>query len=61
MQVVELPAVADFHVHLRDGEMLKTVVPTVRQGGASLAYVMVMPPALIGSFAAPQMHGVSPS
>lgn len=53
MQVVELPAVADFHVHLRDGEMLKTVVPTVRQGGASLAYVMVMPPALIGSFAAP--------
>lgn len=32
---------ADFHVHLRQDEMMKTVVPMVRQGGVSLAYVMV--------------------
>ncbi|TGZ83031.1 Dihydroorotase [Ascodesmis nigricans] len=43
---IELPAVADFHVHLRDGDMMKTVVPTVRQGGVSVAYVMpnLVPP-----------------
>lgn len=38
---IELPAAADFHVHLRDGSMMETVVPTVRQGGVNLAYVMV--------------------
>lgn len=38
---VQLPATADFHVHLRDGSMMETVVPTIRQGGASLVYVMV--------------------
>ncbi|KAI5805869.1 hypothetical protein EDC01DRAFT_268597 [Geopyxis carbonaria] len=45
-QTLELPAAADFHVHLRDGSMMETVVPTVRQGGASLAYVMpnLVPP-----------------
>lgn len=29
----ELPAAADFHVHLRDGAMSAAVVPTLRQGG----------------------------
>lgn len=29
----ELPAAADFHVHLRDGAMSAAVVPTIRQGG----------------------------
>lgn len=32
---LELPAAADFHVHLRDGAMMKTVVPTIRQGGVN--------------------------
>lgn len=29
----ELPAAADFHVHVRDGPMSAAVVPTIRQGG----------------------------
>ncbi|KAF8539804.1 hypothetical protein BDD12DRAFT_917264 [Trichophaea hybrida] len=46
MASIRIPAAADFHVHLRDGSMMETVVPTVRQGGASLAYVMpnLVPP-----------------
>lgn len=32
-QSFELPAAADFHVHLRDGPMSAAVVPTIRQGG----------------------------
>jgi len=28
---LELPAAADFHVHLRDGEMMETVTPTIRK------------------------------
>lgn len=38
---LELPAAADMHVHLRDGEMTELVVPTIRQGGVNT--VMVMP------------------
>lgn len=30
---LELPAAADFHVHLRDGKMMETVVPTIKLGG----------------------------
>ena len=41
MASFRIPPAADFHVHLRDGKMMETVVPTIRQGGASLAYVMV--------------------
>jgi len=46
MVTITLPAAADLHVHLRDGSMMETVLPTVRQGGASLAYVMpnLVPP-----------------
>ena len=38
---LELPATADFHVHLRDGEMMKLVTPTIRQGGVNTVFVMV--------------------
>jgi dihydroorotase len=38
---IELPASFDAHVHLRDGAMMETVVPTIRQGGANTVYVMV--------------------
>ena len=38
---VQFPATADFHVHLRDGVMMETVVPTIRSGGVNLVYVMV--------------------
>lgn len=43
---VELPAAADFHVHLRDGNMSAAVVPTIRQGGVNTVYVMpnLVPP-----------------
>lgn len=41
MNSIELPPAADFHVHLRDGSMMETVVPTIRKGGVSLVYVMV--------------------
>ncbi|KAI5308812.1 hypothetical protein KEM55_004795 [Ascosphaera atra] len=43
---VELSPAVDFHVHLRDGAMMKTVVPTIRQGGCDTAYVMpnLVPP-----------------
>ena len=40
---ISLPAPADFHVHLRQGEMSKLVAPHVRKGGFRLAYVMVQP------------------
>ncbi|KAK9238524.1 hypothetical protein V1525DRAFT_400775 [Lipomyces kononenkoae] len=38
--------VADFHVHVRDGDMMKLVVPTIKSGGVSLAYIMpnLVPP-----------------
>ncbi|KAG9238099.1 hypothetical protein BJ875DRAFT_86996 [Amylocarpus encephaloides] len=43
---LELPASADFHVHLRDGAMMKTVVPTIKKGGVNTVYVMpnLVPP-----------------
>ncbi|KAH8147915.1 uncharacterized protein LAJ45_08016 [Morchella importuna] len=46
MTSIELPAAADFHVHLRDGSMMETVVPTIKKGGVSLVYVMpnLVPP-----------------
>ncbi|KAK8153952.1 hypothetical protein BKA80DRAFT_210408 [Phyllosticta citrichinensis] len=43
---LELPAAADMHVHLRDGAMMETVVPTIRQGGVNTVFVMpnLVPP-----------------
>jgi dihydroorotase len=38
---LELPATADFHVHLRDSDMMKLVTPTIRQGGVNTVFVMV--------------------
>jgi dihydroorotase len=38
---LELPASGDFHVHLRDGAMMETVVPSIREGGVDVVYVMV--------------------
>ena len=41
-----LPAVADFHVHLRSGTLSRAVVPTIRAGGVNTVYVMpnLIPP-----------------
>ncbi|KAM0167319.1 hypothetical protein ACHAQE_000621 [Botrytis cinerea] len=43
---LELPAAADFHVHLRDGKMMETVAPTIKLGGVDTVYVMpnLVPP-----------------
>ena len=40
-QGLSLPASADFHVHLRDGDVMEAVVPTIRQGGVDMVFVMV--------------------
>ncbi|KAG8754805.1 hypothetical protein FRC14_004630 [Serendipita sp. 396] len=40
MTLLEIPGPADFHVHLRQGELCNLVTPHVRQGGFTLAYVM---------------------
>lgn len=43
---VTIPSPADFHVHLRQGEMSELVTPHVAKGGIDLAYVMpnLVPP-----------------
>ena len=41
MSTISLPSPADFHVHLRQGDLSKLVTPHVRKGGFHLAYVMV--------------------
>lgn len=41
MDEITVNAPADFHVHLRQGELSKLVTPHVRKGGFTLAYVMV--------------------
>lgn len=38
-QCIELPATADMHVHLRQGDMMNMVVPTIRQGGVDTVFV----------------------
>ena len=38
---LELLPTADFHSHLRDGDLMRLVVPTIREGGCDIAYVMV--------------------
>lgn len=38
---ISVLAPADFHVHLRQGDLLQLVTPHVREGGFRLAYVMV--------------------
>ena len=42
----ELPAPADFHVHLRDGPMMELVTSTIRAGGVNTVFVMpnLVPP-----------------
>lgn len=39
LQRIELPATADMHVHLRQGEMMELVTPTITAGGVDTAFV----------------------
>lgn len=43
---IHLGLTADMHVHLRSGNMMKLIAPTVREGGVSIAYIMpnLVPP-----------------
>jgi dihydroorotase len=41
MSTISVSAPADFHVHLRQGDLSQLVTPHVREGGFRLAYVMV--------------------
>lgn len=49
VQKLELPAAADMHVHLRQGEMMDVVVPTLEQGGVDTAFVYVIPGPMVMS------------
>ncbi|KAI0320617.1 Dihydroorotase [Amylostereum chailletii] len=40
MVTITVASPADFHVHLRQGQLSRLVTPHVRQGGFALAYVM---------------------
>ncbi|PFH60898.1 hypothetical protein XA68_10143 [Ophiocordyceps unilateralis] len=40
IQKLELPASADMHVHLRQGDMMELVAPLIRQGGVDTVFVM---------------------
>lgn len=39
VQRLELPPTADMHVHLRQGELMDLVVPTIRRGGVDTVFV----------------------
>lgn len=39
---IEVPWGCDLHVHLRQGPMMKMVVPLIRQGGCRTVVVMVL-------------------
>jgi len=38
---LEFRPTADFHCHLRDGDMMELVLPTIKKGGCQSVYVMV--------------------
>ncbi|CCD27153.1 dihydroorotase NDAI_0J02610 [Naumovozyma dairenensis CBS 421] len=40
MEEYNLGITCDMHVHVREGAMCELVVPTIKQGGISLAYIM---------------------
>lgn len=43
---IEVGIAADMHVHLREGDMMRLITPTIKQGGISIAYIMpnLVPP-----------------
>ena len=42
MDEIVVDTLADFHVHLRQGDMCKAVVPQIQKGGVSTVLVMVL-------------------
>lgn len=41
LDYLELSPTADFHSHLRDGDLMQLILPTITQGGCDTVYVMV--------------------
>ena len=41
---MQIPQIDDFHVHLRQAELMNLVTPLLEKGGCRLAYVMVLFP-----------------
>lgn len=41
-KTVILPSASDFHIHLRQDDLMNMVVPRIAEGGVSLCYVMVL-------------------
>ena len=39
IQRLELPPVADMHVHLRQDKLMELVVPSLKKGGVDTAFV----------------------
>ena len=40
--LLRLPPTADFHVHLRQDEMMELVVPSIRHGGVDTVFVCIV-------------------
>ncbi|CAG8553976.1 10476_t:CDS:2 [Paraglomus occultum] len=38
--ILTLPSACDFHIHLRQDDLMKMIVPRILEGGVSLCYVM---------------------
>lgn len=38
---ITIPSACDFHLHVRQDEMMRMVTPKVPEGGVSVAYIMV--------------------
>lgn len=43
IETLTIPSPADFHVHLRQAELMNLVVPHLVNSGINLCYVMVSP------------------
>jgi dihydroorotase len=38
---IRIPEIADFHIHLRQGDMMQAVTSHLKSAGVGLVYVMV--------------------
>jgi len=47
IEQLELPSTADMHVHLRQGELMKLVVPHVAKGGVDTVFVYDFLPSIL--------------
>ena len=65
MQTLTIPIANDFHLHLRQGEMMRNIVPLIRQGGVGRCVVMpnTTPPIATTAIALKyheELHAIAP-